>query len=130
MPDGVSLSCLDESIKGNKPESQNPTNVDFHDKVEDEYKMRIPKNAKPLLQPLAIQRKTGLNGKVILTVPTLEDVRLSPFRIKHCGSSRNSCNSHLFIFSLIRPTTAMMIGRKKCRQVYSFNFCFYIFFGV
>lgn len=53
--------------------------MDFHDKVEEEYKMRMPKNAKPFLEPLNIQRKSGLNGKVILTIPTVEEVRFNSF---------------------------------------------------
>ncbi len=46
----------------------------FHDSVEDEYRMRIPKNAKPLIEPLNIKRKTGLSGKVLLSIPTVEEV--------------------------------------------------------
>lgn len=65
-----------EIVQNDNPNPQQSTKSQkgFSDKVEDEYKMRIPKNAKPLLQPLNIQRKTGLNGKVILTIPTVEDV--------------------------------------------------------
>lgn len=36
--------------------------------------MRIPKNAKPLLTPLNIKRKTTSSGKVLLSIPTVEEV--------------------------------------------------------
>ena len=36
--------------------------------------MRMPKNAKPLLEPLNIKRKLGHGGKIILTIPTVEEV--------------------------------------------------------
>lgn len=60
--------------EGNPKPQPSKTLSDFQDKVEDEYKMRIPMNAKPFLQPLNIQHKIGVNGKVILSIPTVEDV--------------------------------------------------------
>ena len=44
--------------------------------------MRIPKNAKPFFEPLNIKRKAGLNGKLILTIPTVEEVYCFIFHLK------------------------------------------------
>uniref|UniRef100_A0A5K3FI40 RRP7 domain-containing protein n=1 Tax=Mesocestoides corti TaxID=53468 RepID=A0A5K3FI40_MESCO len=57
-----------------KTADNSKTSSNFSDTVEEEYKMRIPKNAKPLLEPLNISRKSALNGKVILTIPTTEEL--------------------------------------------------------
>ncbi|VDO05808.1 unnamed protein product [Rodentolepis nana] len=88
---------------------------DFQDKVEDEYKMRIPKNVKPIIQPLNIQRKTGLNGKVILSIPTVEDLNSSddsdddlPKRVQDQFRS-NKPKSSKSLLDLLPPTRSLIV---------------------
>ncbi|VDK83774.1 unnamed protein product [Dibothriocephalus latus] len=50
------------------------SSAQFTDAVEAEYKMRIPKNAKPLLKPLNIEKRTSKSGKVLITIQSLEEL--------------------------------------------------------
>nr|CDS25560.1 Mitotic checkpoint protein PRCC C terminal [Hymenolepis microstoma] len=88
---------------------------DFQDKVEDEYKMRMPRNAKPILQPLNLKRKTGLNGKVILSIPTVEDLDSSddsdddfPKRVQD-RFTKNKSRSSKSLLDLLPPTRSLIV---------------------
>ncbi|KAM7534574.1 hypothetical protein Aperf_G00000108982 [Anoplocephala perfoliata] len=114
--DSYDSNTDNESIEGNISKSQTSKSLDFHDKVEDEYKMRMPKNAKPLLQPLAIQRKTGLNGKVIPSIPTLEDLNSSddsdddkPKKVQESDILSNKSKSAKSLLDLLPPTRSLIV---------------------
>ncbi|VDL64009.1 unnamed protein product [Hymenolepis diminuta] len=88
---------------------------DFQDKVEDVYKMRMPKNAKPFLQPLNIQHKVGVNGKVILSIPMVEDLNSSddsdddrPKRIQPQSTTSKSKSSKSLL-DLLPPTRSLIV---------------------
>ncbi|KAL5105975.1 Proline-rich protein PRCC [Taenia crassiceps] len=88
--------------------------LDFHDKVEDEYKMRMPKNAKPFLEPLNIERKSGVNGKVILTIPTVEELNSSDDSddaevVKRPSRKPVGSSSHKSLLDLLPPTRALIV---------------------
>ncbi|VDM34193.1 unnamed protein product [Hydatigera taeniaeformis] len=89
--------------------------MDFQDKVEEEYKMRMPKNAKPFLEPLNIQKKAGVNGKVILTIPTIEELNSSDDSDSDdSGSVKKSRvpigpTLHKGLLDLLPPTRALIV---------------------
>ncbi|VDK39795.1 unnamed protein product [Taenia asiatica] len=90
--------------------------MEFHDKVEDEYKMRMPKNAKPFLEPLNIQRKSGTNGRVILTIPTMEELNSSDDSdsddaesVKNPPRKPFGPTSHKNLLDLLPPTRALIV---------------------
>uniref|UniRef100_A0A183TCY0 MFS domain-containing protein n=1 Tax=Schistocephalus solidus TaxID=70667 RepID=A0A183TCY0_SCHSO len=73
------------------------SSAQFTDSVEAEYKMRIPKNAKPLLKPLNIEKRTSKSGKILITIPTLEE----------SNSMKQKPSTNLL--DLLPPTRALIV---------------------
>ncbi|EUB54872.1 hypothetical protein ECG_07710 [Echinococcus granulosus] len=116
MSDSDSEGKLIDENSSTKSQSTSSKQMDFHDKVEDEYKMRMPKNAKPLLEPLNIQRKSGINGKVILSIPTVEEFDSSDDsdsddleNVKRPPRKAVGSTSHKSLLDLLPPTRALIV---------------------
>ncbi|BHF84189.1 hypothetical protein SprV_0902733900 [Sparganum proliferum] len=88
----------------------------FMDSVEAEYKMRIPRNAKPLLKPLNIEKRTSKSGKVLITIPTLEELdssddsddesNMKPQKTQRCPAKHKQSTS---LLDLLPPTRALIV---------------------
>ncbi|KAM3187168.1 hypothetical protein ACTXT7_002822 [Hymenolepis weldensis] len=101
--------------EGNSKPQPSKALSDFQDKVEDEYKMRMPMSAKPFLQPLNIQHKVGVNGKVILSIPMVENLNSSddsdddrPKRVQP-QSTNSKSKSSKSLLDLLPPTRSLIV---------------------
>uniref|UniRef100_A0A0X3P919 General transcription factor II-I repeat domain-containing protein 2 n=1 Tax=Schistocephalus solidus TaxID=70667 RepID=A0A0X3P919_SCHSO len=104
------VSNLSQKTVPSNPSAQ------FTDSVEAEYKMRIPKNAKPLLKPLNIEKRTSKSGKILITIPTLEELDSSDDSDDETTLQRQKTQSNSMkqkpstnLLDLLPPTRALIV---------------------